>query len=101
MRGQEDTRGVVVLVGADGRERVVGELPARSDLDLVDALMRSQLVAGRGGSRLRLRRPSPELLALLELAGLSGVLGLEPQREVEVGEHRGADEVVQPGDPPA
>ncbi|MFF3733778.1 lipid asymmetry maintenance protein MlaB [Streptomyces sp. NPDC002476] len=45
------------------------------DLALVEAVARLGLVARRaGGKRLRLRNPPPEMLALLDLLGLSGVL---------------------------
>lgn len=89
----------ILVVAEDGSETLVGHVPAAPpDLALVDALMRFQLDACRRGRRVRLRDPSPELRGLLELAGLGGVLGLEPRRQPEPGELLGADEVVQPDD---
>ncbi len=49
-----------------------------ADLDLIDALARLQLNAGRHGGRVCVRNAPPELLDLLELAGLRGVLDCEP-----------------------
>ncbi|WP_411082143.1 STAS domain-containing protein [Streptomyces sp. cmx-18-6] len=43
----------------------------RADLLLVEALARLALVARRAGRRLRLRRVTPELRALLDLVGLT------------------------------
>ena len=91
----------VVLVAADGTERIVGRVDARrADLALVDALVRFQLVARRDGGRLQLRDVSRELRELLEFVGLAGVLGLEPCGQAELGEQLGVEKVVQPGDPP-
>jgi ABC-type transporter Mla MlaB component len=47
---------------------------ARADASTIDALARLQLLASRRGLRLRLRHASPELLELVELAGLRDVL---------------------------
>lgn len=44
-------------------------------LEVVEELVRARLTAGRHGWSLRLSRVSPELAELLELAGLSDVLG--------------------------
>jgi hypothetical protein len=74
--------------------------PAWMDLGHVDALLRAQLRARRRGVRLALPRPTAELRALLELVGVSGVLGVEPRREPEGGEERRVEVVLQPGDPP-
>jgi hypothetical protein len=49
-------------------------------LATVDALARLQLEACRAGHCLRLRGASPELLELIELAGLAEVLPVEPER---------------------
>ncbi|MGH3037358.1 MAG: STAS domain-containing protein, partial [Gaiellaceae bacterium] len=43
------------------------------DAVVVDALARLQLAAGRRGCRVHLRRASPELVALVELMGLTNV----------------------------
>jgi anti-anti-sigma regulatory factor len=72
------------------------------DIATVDALARLQLTARRLGWRLRLRNVSVELGELIELAGLTGVLGVEPvgqpeEREVALD----VEERVQPGDLPA
>jgi hypothetical protein len=91
----------VVMVVDDGSEVVLGHLHAqRPDLTLVDALVRLQLAARRRGWHMALRDASEELRGLLELLGLADVLALEARREAELGEQRGIEEVVQPGDPP-
>lgn len=91
----------VVMVAADGTERIVGRVEARrAGLALVDALVRFQLVARREGARVRLRNVSEELRTLLELVGLADVLVLEPRGKAELGEQLGVEEVVQAGDPP-
>ena len=97
--GQNPTR--VLFVDREGAEIVIGELDAsRPDLALVDALARLQLAAKRRGRRMRLRDPPAELRGLLDLVGLRGALGVEPRGQAEVLEVLGADEVVQPRDPP-
>ena len=93
---------IVLLVDADGRERIVGRLDGRrADLALVDALARLQLAARRRDRRLCVRDPTAELRGLVELVGLTDALGVEPRGQPEVGEVLGADEVVQSRDPPA
>jgi ABC-type transporter Mla MlaB component len=72
----------------------------RPDLAAVDRLARLQLVARRLGYMIRLRGPSGELRALLDLVGIAGVLPVELQRQAEGAEQLGVEEVVQPGDPP-
>jgi ABC-type transporter Mla MlaB component len=47
------------------------------DAATVDALARLQLAARRNGCRLRLCNASDDLLALVDLAGLGGVLSSE------------------------
>lgn len=74
--------------------------PGWMDLGHVDALLRKQLRARRRGERLALPEPTAELRALIELVGVSDVLGVEPRREPEGGEERRVDVVLQPGDPP-
>src|SRR3954447_5127094 len=92
---------VVVLVDETTGE-VVARLEARVvDITLIGALARLQLLARRQGRRVRVRDASAELRGLLELAGLAGVIRVEPLREPERGEDLGIDEVVQAGDPPA
>jgi hypothetical protein len=72
------------------------------DIGTVDALARLHLSARRLGWRLRLREASVELRELIELAGLSRVLGVEPvgqpeEREVALD----VEERIQAGDLPA
>ncbi len=84
------------------------ELPA--DLATVERLARRQLRARRAGTSIRLVSPGPELVALLELAGLCGVLPstgtptstislVEVVGQPEAGEDpRGVEEVGDPRD---
>jgi anti-anti-sigma regulatory factor len=66
----------------------------------VDALARLALAARRRGCQLRLRGLPRELRELIELAGLTAVLGLEPRREAEEREERlGVEEEGELGDP--
>ena len=72
------------------------------DIRTVDALARLQLTARRVGWELRLRCPPHELVELIDLAGLTGVLRVEPVREPEEREQPvDVEERVQRGDPPA
>jgi hypothetical protein len=90
----------VLTVDPHGAETVAGRLDADTpDLALIDDLLRFALCCRRRGLRVRLRDAPETLRELVELAGVSGVLGLEPLREPEFGEQLGKDEVVQPGDP--
>ncbi|MEU9847508.1 STAS domain-containing protein [Streptomyces sp. NPDC047985] len=69
-----DADGAVRVPDDDGVDCDVGGV-VQVDLALVEAVARLGLVARRaGGKRLRLRDAPPELLALLDLLGLSGVL---------------------------
>ena len=70
------------------------------DIRIVDRLGRIDLALRARGSRLRLRDVNPELVAILELAGLAD-LWIEPRRQPEGGEQRGVEEVVVPDDPTA
>ncbi|MEB3964151.1 STAS domain-containing protein [Streptomyces kunmingensis] len=75
-----------------------------TDLVTVDALARMGLAARRGGGRIRLRDPSPELALLLTLAGLAEALGCsggQPVRDPEQREPPLAEveEAVETGDP--
>jgi len=71
-----------------------------TDLELVDALARLQLVARRRGYRVVVRAPA-EVLEAVELAGLTEALGVEPLREIEQREERlGVEEERELGDPP-
>ena len=78
----------------------VRALPA--DLTTIDVLARLRLAARRCGCELRLCDASAELRCLAELAGLDGVLALEPERQSEEREQRlRVEEEGQLGDPPA
>ncbi len=64
-------------------------------MDIINALARLQLAAIECGGRIRLHTTDPALRALLELFGLTTVLGCG---DAEEGEERGILERVQPGD---
>ena len=69
-------------------------------LDAVEALARLQLAARRKGHHLRLHVLSRELRDLIELAGLTQVLGVEPRRQAEEREQRlGVEEERELDDP--
>ena len=68
-------------------------------LDAVEALARLQLAARRKGLDLRLHVVSRELRDLIELAGLTYVLRVEPGRQAEQREQRlGVEEEGELGD---
>jgi hypothetical protein len=79
------------------------------DCRTVEALARLQLAARRGGRRIVLHGPCPELRQLVALCGLSEALpcadapagsGVEPVREAEEGKPaRRVQEERDPGDP--
>ena len=98
--------GRIVLVGPDGVPLgawVVGGAPGEAPgLDAVDALARWQLAARRAGGWIRLSAVSPELAELLDLAGLLDLKGLggEVGGQPEGGEEVGVQEGVEAGDPP-
>jgi ABC-type transporter Mla MlaB component len=52
----------------------------KADAAAVDALARLALAVRRHGYELRLKHPSPELLDLIELVGLSQTLAVERLR---------------------
>lgn len=54
-----------------------------ADLGIVDALARLQLVARRSGYEVAVTAAPSDLLELIDLAGLSDVLGVEPRRQAE------------------
>jgi hypothetical protein len=71
------------------------------ELALVDVLARLQLVARRHGFELRVVESGEEVRCVIELAGLSAVLALEPKRQPEEGEQRlDVEEEGELGDPP-
>jgi hypothetical protein len=57
-------------------------------LEIVDALARLQLAARRGGYRIEVTAAPTEVVELVELAGLSEALGVEPRRQPEQREER-------------
>jgi hypothetical protein len=59
-----------------------------ADLAIVDALARLQVAARRSGYEVAVTDAPPDLLELIELAGLCEVLGVEPLREPEEREQR-------------
>ena len=70
-----------------------------ASLAAVEALARLQLAARRKGLDLRLHVVSRELRDLIELAGLTQVLGVEPRRQAEEREQRlGVEEEGELGD---
>ncbi len=89
--------------GPDGGD-VICDVAAvtTADLATVDAVARLQLAARRAGGRIRLRNPTPALLALLGLVGLVELLGLvvEMEGHAEQREPPGrVQEAVEAGDP--
>lgn len=73
-----------------------------ADLPTVDAIARLHLAARKAGGRIRLRNPTPALLALLGLVGLVELLGLvvEMEGHAEQREPPGrVQETVEAGDP--
>jgi hypothetical protein len=71
-------------------------------LGLVDVLARLQLVARRHGFELRVVESGEEVRCVIELAGLSAVLALEPKRQPEEREQRlDVEEEGEFGDPAA
>ena len=54
-----------------------------ADLGIVDALARLQLAARRSGYEVAVTEAPADLLELIELAGLSDVLGVEALRQPE------------------
>ena len=54
-----------------------------AELGIVDALARLQLAAQRSGYEIAVTDAPRDLLELIELAGLSEVLGVEPLRQAE------------------
>jgi hypothetical protein len=94
------SRAIVVLVDGDVEVVIAALGRATPDLSMVDALARLQLAVRRAGCSIRLRRPCPELVRLLDLVGVAGLL-LEPGWQPEGDEQLRVEEVVEPGDPAA
>jgi hypothetical protein len=71
-----------------------------ADLEIVDALARLQLAASRCGYRVEVVAAPADVLELIELAGLSEVLCVEPRRQPEQREERlGVEEERELDDP--
>ena len=94
---------VVLLCGRSEVARWPLRGSGRPDLGLVDHLAQVQLAARRLGCRIELHHAGPELAELLDLVGLTAVLGLGRQvlGQAEGGEQSGVEEAVPGGDPPA
>jgi hypothetical protein len=92
---------VQALLLADRGRGLVCELRGPPDLGVVDALARLQVMARRLDVRLRVRPTSDGFRALLGLTGLEHAVPerLEPGGQVEAGEQRGVQEVVDVRDP--
>jgi hypothetical protein len=100
MRPARDSSATLVVVLDDGTQHLLGRVDAaRPDLALVDLLARLHLAARRRGGTLRVDDAPPQLCALLGLAGLAGVLAVQPRGQPELLEQVRVDEVVEPGDP--
>lgn len=101
------TLALVTLVH-DGTLVPLGRLLGRApDLTVIDALARLQLAAGRARCSIRLRAVCPDLVELVDLAGLASLLdgrsrsALEARRQTEAGEQldvEEGEEVVDGGD---
>ena len=73
-----------------------------AELGIVDALARLQLEARRAGYEVAVTAAPVDLLELIELAGLSDVLRVEPLRQAEEREERlGVEEEREFPDPAA
>src|ERR1044071_2785064 len=77
-----------------------GRYREMQELALVDVLARLQLVARRHGFELHVVESGEEVRCVIELAGLSAVLALEPKRQSEEREQRlNVEEEGELGDP--
>lgn len=86
--------------GGSDRTLLLFALTGCPDLAVLDALARLQLTARRTGMSCELLATGQSLAELLDLAGLSAVVG-QPVREAEAREERGGvEEVVQVDEPP-
>ena len=73
----------------------------KPDLAAIDLLARIHLGLQRCGCELRVERPTDELVALIELAGLAEVLRVQVKREAEKWkELRRVEEEGELADPP-
>ncbi|HET9078546.1 MAG TPA: hypothetical protein VFN68_16540 [Acidimicrobiales bacterium] len=85
----------LVVRSADGSTSAESDLTGsgRPDMEAVDAVARAALQAVRAGQRLIIADAVPELVGLLDLAGLGGVV--EVERQPERGEQALSIEMVQ------
>ena len=104
------TLALATLVRGDTEVRFGRMVGRQADFAVVCALARLRLAAGRAGCSLRLHAVCPQLSELVELAGLTDLLGdpqrsaLEARRQAEAGEQldiEEGEEVVDGGDLPA
>ena len=88
------------MVARDAPKPIVIDVDSTApDLVTVDDLARLQLAARRAGCSIQLRNASEALRKLIALVGLADALPLEAERESEVAEQLGVQEVVQTRDP--
>ncbi|MGH8972023.1 MAG: STAS domain-containing protein [Acidimicrobiia bacterium] len=101
--GRQRHLGTTVVLLCDRTEVASWPLrgSCRPDLALVDHLAQVQLAARRLGCAIELRHAGPELAALVDLVGLSDVLGRQVVGQAEGGEEGGVEEAVPGADPPA
>ena len=86
--------------GGSDRTLLLFALTGCPDLSVLDALARLQLAALRSGMGCELLATGPSLAELLDLTGLSAVVG-QPIGQPEAREERsGVEEVVQVDEPP-
>jgi anti-anti-sigma regulatory factor len=93
----------LLVEGSDAGQVVcdVGDL-VTSDLTALDALARMALTVRRLGRQMLLQGAGPDLTDLVALAGLDGVLRVEPDGQAEQREDPlGVEVVVEANDPPA
>jgi hypothetical protein len=88
------------------RPTILVSVEGTMGIDTVDVLARLQLTVSRAGGRVRVHAASAELRRLLDLAGLSDVLGCEQAGlaagmcgQPETGEQRRVQEVMDVHDP--
>ena len=87
--------------GGSDRTLLLVELTGCPDLTVLDALARLRLAAERTGMTCELLATGASLAELLDLAGLSGVVGQPIGQPEPREERRGVEEVVQVDQPPA
>lgn len=105
VEGKVQSGGAIVVVLVRGKVELARwplSRQGRPPLEVVDALARLALVAGRLRCSIRVCDADPKLAELVELVGLTAVLGLpEVGGKPEGGEEPGVEEVVVADDPTA